>query len=370
MALVSVVKYDGDPDVFAWKYPDDELGTWTQLVVNQSQQAILFKDGKALNVFEAGRHTLDTYNIPILEKIISLPFGGESPFKAEIWFVNKVFNLDVKWGTPSPIQIQDSQYNVFLPVRTNGVFGIRIDDPKMFLVKLVGTLPAFRKADIAEYFRGLYISRVKDAVSTYILEQEIGVLEVNMYLDELSSFLHEQITPVMAEYGISLVNFYVNDISVPEDDPSVVALRTSLSRKAEMDIIGFNYVQERSFDTLEGAATNPGSMAAPIMSAGMGMGMGFGMGSGMGAAFSSLAENLSFDTPAGHSCPQCQARIPSGHRFCGQCGREIFEAPMPTAAGFCGMCGSPLPESCRFCSQCGQRVGQASNGAVQSSGVS
>ncbi len=102
MAIVSVVKYDGSPDVFAWKYPDSELGTWTQLIVNESQQAILFKGGQALDVFEAGRHTLSTANIPFLEALINLPFGGQSPFSAEVWFVNKQFNLDVKWGTPSP----------------------------------------------------------------------------------------------------------------------------------------------------------------------------------------------------------------------------------------------------------------------------
>lgn len=99
MAIVSVVKYDGNPDVFAWKYPDSELGTWTQLIVNESQQAILFKGGQALDVFEAGRHTLSTNNIPFLETIINLPFGGQSPFSAEVWFVSKQFNLDVKWGT-------------------------------------------------------------------------------------------------------------------------------------------------------------------------------------------------------------------------------------------------------------------------------
>ena len=108
MAIVSVVKYDGNPDVFAWKYPDSELGTWTQLIVNESQQAILFKGGQALDVFEAGRHTLSTNNIPFLETIINLPFGGQSPFSAEVWFVSKQFNLDVKWGTPCAAGNQDA----------------------------------------------------------------------------------------------------------------------------------------------------------------------------------------------------------------------------------------------------------------------
>ena len=131
-------------------------------------------------------HLLSTNNIPFLEKIINLPFGGQSPFSAEVWFVNKQFNLDVKWGTPSPIQIQDPVFGVFVPVRSYGIFGIQIDDAKRFLVKLVGTLSSFTKNDIMRYFRGVYVARVKDAISTYLIERKIGILEINRYLDELS----------------------------------------------------------------------------------------------------------------------------------------------------------------------------------------
>lgn len=379
MAVFSVIKYDGNPDVFAWKYPDTELGTWSQLIVNESQQAILFKGGQALDVFEAGRHTLETKNIPLLKSIINIPFGGDSPFTAEVWFVNKAFNLDVKWGTPTPIQILDSKYNVMLPVRAHGIFGMRISDPKKFLVKLVGTLPAFRSTDIQNYFRGLYVSRVKDAISTYILEQGNSVLEVNMYLDELSEYLRESIAEVMQEYGVELVNFYVNDISVPESDPAVVSLRDALSRRAEMDIVGFNYTQQRSFDTLESAASNPGSMAGDMMGAGMGMGMGFGLGAGMGGAFGSLAQNLNVQGPQTgaapaqpsspdpqpgnpHSggiatvpCPKCQFPVAQDQRFCHSCG---FELPKPAknASRFCHMCGEPLLPNSRFCSGCGVNV--------------
>lgn len=365
MAIVSVVKYDGNPDVFAWKYPDSELGTWTQLIVNESQQAILFKGGQALDVFEAGRHTLSTANIPFLEALINLPFGGQSPFSAEVWFVNKQFNLDVKWGTPSPIQIQDPIYGVFVPVRSHGIFGLQIDDAKRFLVKLVGTLPAFTKNDITRYFRGVYVSKVKDAISTYIVEHKVGILEINMYLDELSDYLRERIAPTMADYGISLTNFFVNDISVPEDDPAVASLKQTLAKRAEMNIIGYNYVQERSFDTLEGAATNPGSGSSDLMGAGLGLGMGLGMGGGFGGAFADMARNLSV---AGQElrCPSCGATMTQGQRFCGQCGRSAGNPAAEPAASarFCTQCGTPVPEGAHFCGECGTRTSSSPSAVV------
>lgn len=256
MALVDVIKYDGTPNVFAWKYPNSELGTWTQLIVNETQEAVLYKGGQSLDLFGAGRHTLDTANIPILSKLINLPFGGKSPFSAEVWFINKVNALDIKWGTPTPIQIQDPKYNVFIPLRAFGQFGIKIQDSKMFLNKLVGTLPTFNADDILKYFRGVYLTKVKDDLSGYLIKKRISVLEINAYINEISENLKERISPTFEEYGIELVNFYVNDISVPENDESVKKLKTALSKKAEMDIVGYNYTQERSFDTLEGAAKN------------------------------------------------------------------------------------------------------------------
>ena len=157
MAIVDVVKYNGGTDVFAWKYPNEELGTWTQLIVNESQEAILFKSGKALDVFTSGRHTLDTANIPILRKLVNLPFGGRSPFTAEVWYVNKAYDLDIKWGTASPIQLQDPKYNVFLPIRAFGQFGIQIEDSKKCMVKLIGTMPVFDKKSVTNYFKRYHI---------------------------------------------------------------------------------------------------------------------------------------------------------------------------------------------------------------------
>lgn len=353
MAVVEVVKYNGTPNVFAWKYPNEELGTWTQLIVNESQEAVLYKGGKALDIFPSGRHTLETANIPILNKLINLPFGGRSPFTAEVWYINKAFSLDIKWGTATPIQLQDPKYKVFLPLRSFGQFGIQIEDSKKFLVKLVGTLPAFDKENILNYFRGLYLTKVKDSISSYLVQKQISMLEINAYLDELSTHLKEKIQPELAEYGIQLINFYVNDINVPEQDPTVIKLKEALSKRAEMDIVGYNYAQERSFDTLEGAATNPGSASAGIMGAGMGLGMGFGIGGSFGSQMGALAQNI--NTALQKNCPKCNVVMEKTKRFCSECGCDTlsFEKPSEQQVITCSKCSATYAVGVKFCPECG-----------------
>ncbi|MDR2599020.1 MAG: SPFH domain-containing protein [Oscillospiraceae bacterium] len=352
MAIVDVIKYNGGPDVFAWKYPNEQLGTWTQVIVNESQEVVLFKGGQALDVFAAGRHTLSTANIPILNKIVNLPFGGRSPFAAEVWYINKIHSLEIKWGTQSPIQLQDPKYNIFIPVRSFGQFGIQINDSKEFLTKLVGTLPVLDKDSIVKFFRGLYLTKVKDSISSYLIKKGISILEMNAYLVELSEFLKERIAPTMAEYGINLLNFYVKDINVPEDDPAVMKLKDALSKRAEMDIVGYTFVQERSFDTLEGAATNPGSAQAGLMGAGIGLGMGMGVGGTMGGQMGTIAQNI--NTSEMKKCQSCNAEVDMIARFCPSCGTEIqiIEQPQQIDVTICSECGADFSKNYKFCPSC------------------
>lgn len=354
MAIVEVVKYNGNPDVFVWKYPSEELGTWTQLIVNESQEAILYKGGQALDLFTAGRHTLETANIPFLNKIINLPFGGRSPFAAEVWYINRVHALDIKWGTSTPIQLQDPKYKVFVPVRSFGQFGIQIADSRKFITKLVGTLPVFDKDNLVKYFRGLYLTKVKDAISSYLIKKQISILEINAYLDELSQFLKDRMIPVLDDYGIKLINFYVNDINVPEEDSAVKKLKEALAKKAEMDIVGYSYTQERSFDTLEGAAKNPGGGQSGLMGAGIGLGMGVGVGGAMGEAMGGIAGAI--NTKETKKCPKCGNTMDADKRFCGNCGNDTMKKPQNNDVSqivACSNCGHEFSKKTKFCPECG-----------------
>lgn len=351
MAIIDLVKYDGPANVLAWKFPSQELSTWTQLIVNESQEAVLLKGGQAADVLGPGRHTLSTNNLPILTSLLRLPFGGQSPFSAEVWFVNKLHVLDVKWGTPTPIQLQDPQFGVMIPVRSFGQFGVKIDQSQKFLVKLVGTSPSFDVDALSRYFKGLYVSKVKDSLAGYLVKRKIGILEINAYLDELAAHMRERIQPMFDEYGLELLSFFINDVSAPEDDPAVKQLNAALAKRAEMNIIGYNYQQERTFDTLEGAATNPSGGQAGLMGAGIGLGMGVGVGGAMGAQFGGMAQAL--NTASSIRCPSCQALIPEGKRFCPDCGANLGSAGGSAPIIKCDKCGAVIPPGAKFCLNCG-----------------
>ncbi|MBN1184924.1 MAG: SPFH domain-containing protein [Bacteroidales bacterium] len=282
MAIIDFVKWDADPNLYAWKFPHNNLSTATQLVVNESQEAVLFSKGQMAGKFGPGKHTLKTENIPIIRGLFGLPFGGKNPFTAEVWFVNKAIALDVKWGTPTPIQLRDPEFKIMVPVRGFGQFGLQIDDAEKFLVKLVGTMPQFDRETLSNYFKGILLKNVGDAIAEKITLEKINILEIATQLNEISEFLQEAIGKEFADFGVKIINFTVTSINVPEDDPAVIKLKEVLAKKFEMETLGFDYKTERSFDMMDKAASNEGGMAGNMMGAGMGVGMGFGMGGMMG----------------------------------------------------------------------------------------
>lgn len=353
------MKWNANPSILAWKFPSEELSTWTQLIVNETQEAYLVKEGVYQGPFGAGRHTLSTENIPLLRSLIGIPFGGKSPFTAEVWYVNRATNLDVRWGTPDPIQLQDPKYQIMVPVRAFGQYGIKIVDPKKFLLKLVGTLPGFDVGTLSDYFKGVFTTKIKSGIANAIIKNGQSVLEISTQLEVLSDLLKTALAPEMDEYGVGLAQFNIHSINVPEDDPAVVTLKSALARRTEMGLLGTNYQQQRSFDVLETAAGNEGS-AGGVMGAGMGMGMGMAMGGPMGGAFAQITPQMQPTLNQSQTtCPKCNTANSPGMKFCGGCGNDLSVtqggAANP-ATLTCDKCGTTVPKGAKFCPNCADPI--------------
>lgn len=353
MAVIDLVKWNAPADVYVWKFPNDELATWTQLIVSESQEAILLRGGQAIGPFSAGRHTLSTENLPLLSSLVGIPFGGRSPFTAEVWFVNRSIPLDVKWGTTEPIQLLDPKYRVMLPIRAFGQFGIQVADSLKFLIKIVGTLPAFDRSQLVSYFRGLMLTSIKDHIAKKIVSDGISILEISAHLSEISSVLKDTMSAQFSEFGLSLINFYVTSINTPADDPAVVKLNSALARKAEMDIVGYTYQQEQSFNTMQTAAGNTGSGSAPLMGAGIGLGLGVSMGGAMGTAMGGIAQSMQ-PQAATSTCPKCRIANLADAKFCSACGTVMYStsSAQDQEVIVCDKCGSKSPKGSKFCANC------------------
>lgn len=414
MALLQIVEWDAKlnpTDVFAWRYVDPKnpekssaLGNWTQLVVQESQEAILFRDGQALDLFGPGRYTLSTDNIPMLRRLVNLPTGGESAFKAHVWFINKLNVLDVKWGTLSPLLLRDPEYQIPIPVRAYGQFGLRIRDSRKFLLKLVGTRTRLTRDELIESFRGLLLSRIGDMVASYISQKKINIFDISAYLKDMSDEAVDEIRPVFEDYGIEPTNFFFGSVNVPDDDEAVKELKKAMSERARMNVMGYNYQQMRSFDAMEQMAQasgggEGGGSGNPLLGAGMGLGAGLGMGGAFGQMAAQMGQFLSSSpTPsspqqpssssstAPHSsaaplpsssraCPKCGKVCDAEGRFCPSCGASLTPgcphcgAKISVGSRFCPECGNPLPRTCTcgatlapnaaFCSQCGKSTAKS-----------
>lgn len=306
MAIIDRVKWDGSPDVFAWKYPSESLTNGTVLIVNESQEAYVVSGGVYDGPFGPGRHTLVNENIPLISKLYKLPYGGQAPFTAEVWYINRAVNLDIKWGTPDPIQLQDPRFGIMVPVRAFGQYGVEVVDGKRFLLKLVGTLKSFNRTELADYLRGFLVLNIKNEIARIIVQMNISVLEVSTKLLEVSQEMQSRMDAHVGEYGFAFKEFNVHSINVPEDDLAVRTLKSALAKRAEMGIIGYNYQQERGFDILQTAAGNEGA-AGTVMGAGIGLGAGIGIGNSIGDAMNQVTGNLNnaglIPTPVQQNAP-------------------------------------------------------------------
>jgi membrane protease subunit (stomatin/prohibitin family) len=292
MALIEVIKYEGNTSEFVWKFPTTDLKLGAQLIVNHSQTAFFVKNGVICDEFTEGRYTLKSANIPLLNKLINLPFGDKSPFAAEVWFVNLVTKLDNKWGTVKPINLEDPLYGVVVPARAFGQYGFKIVDPKYFLNTIVGTLKTFSALHITEYFNGKVLSSISSVLGKAIVQNKISLLQISAFQEDLSEICKNNINEEFKKYGLELVNFYFISINIPENDSSLIKLKEAKELSMKVNTVGKDiYQMERSFDVMEKAAENEGSSGS-IINAGLGLGAGLSLGNAMGNQFNQAGYSL------------------------------------------------------------------------------
>ena len=293
MNIVDVVKWESNSDELVHKFQSDGLRLGSQLIVYPSQTAFFVKGGEILDEFICGTYTIKSENIPLLGKIIKMPFNGETPFKAEVWFVNQTELLDCKWGTQTPLQIEDPKYDVIVPVRAYGQYGFKITEPRVFLERLVGNMSSFATSKVMEYFRGVILSKLTAIIYDKLKADDISVLNINAKIEDLSGYAKEKISEVFLQYGMEIQLFSMISISIQENDPSFRRLKEAKDAAARIKIIGRDdFRLTRSFDVLEKAAENESGMAGAAVGLGAGVGMGSMVGAMTAQAINTQVENI------------------------------------------------------------------------------
>ena len=297
--LWDVIQYNGNPEDLVWKFPYNNISTGAQLIVNKSQEAIFVKGGAVCDVFGEGTHTLSAKNLPLLDKIINLPFGGKTPFTAEVWFVNKVTRRGLKFGTPTPVRVIDPRYaeaEMAIPVRAHGDYSIRIEDGLLLLNEFVGTQHMLTTEDFNEKFSTMVIQDLNRFIKQYSREESISPLDFPEYAPEIASYICRNLRERFAAYGISIEDFQFAHLAPNEDDPVVKELYNNrieaIKERERRNLQGFTYQQERQLDILETAASNEGGAGSAIMGAGIGVGMGVGMAGTFGQQMNQVAQQL------------------------------------------------------------------------------
>jgi len=312
---------------------DFRLGS--QLIVRESQAAVFFRDGKALDTFGAGRHTLSTANIPLLTRLISIPFSGETPFKAEVYFVNLREFLEQKWGTPEAITLRDADLGM-VRLRAFGIYSMQVSEPQLFVNKIVGTQGLYQTSQIQGFLRGIIIAKLTDLLG----ELKKSLLDLPSLYDEIGAGAKAKVQDDFNALGIALKTLYVTSISPTEETAKAIDERAAMGAIGNMQA----YLQFKAARAMTEAAGVPGGVA--------GVGVGLGAGVGMGAAMAQMMTQAM--QPGAQAatmiCPSCSAQIPAGSKFCSQCGAKIGGDMI------CPNCKADVPEGSKFCPNCGAEI--------------
>ncbi|MBU8934229.1 MAG: SPFH domain-containing protein [candidate division Zixibacteria bacterium] len=314
---------------------DFKLGA--QLIVRDSQMAIFFKDGHAADQFSTGRHTLSTLNVPILTRLLAFPFGFDSPFRAEAYFINQKVFTDLKWGTRHPVTFSDSKFGL-IRLRGHGAYTIRIENPSLFLNSIVGRQARYETDDIQDYLRDVIIARMNDLLG----EKLDTILNLPAVYTELAEEFKTIVSSEFEKYGLSLVDFYISSITPPEEVAQMIDQRSGMEAIGDLDkFVKFGMAKGLSSSSAGGAA-----------------GAGMGMMAGVGVAAPNLIQKvfapdqreLKRDPVETVPCPKCHTDTPEQSRYCYRCGHQMI------AQSACPTCGTQLPTEASFCFSCGTRL--------------
>ena len=236
---ISVIKYEGSNEVLAHKHEKEDFTIGSQLIVHETQEALFFRDGKVFDQFTAGRHTLVTNNIPKVRDYMKLGTGGVNVFHCEVYFINMITQMGIRWGTDSKVRLFDPASGLHVEIGASGNYNMRVTDARKLILKLVGTTDGLIQSDITGegksygtgMFKALIINKVKANLARIIKEENLNILEIDAYLDVLSSKLMVDINEALDEYGLTMPEFYVTSIVTPDDDPNFVRLKQQFADK-------------------------------------------------------------------------------------------------------------------------------------------
>ena len=391
--IAEIIKYEGDNSTFIWKHPCEDFNTLTQLIVHESQEAIFFLNGQALDLFGPGRHTLETQNIPLLGKALNRLTGDKTPFHCEVYFINKTEQMSIKWGTDSKVQYIEPTFGFPIAIGASGELSLRADNARKLLLKLVGTESMLSQQRLISFFRAILATRVKTYIAQVMKTNTINIFEIDENLTVFSNAIKTLLASDFAEYGMALEQFFVTNILKPDGerqyekfkdlyfrqyaDVAEAKLRQQVSvieaeTEAQKTVIesraiatkraqeGYTYREERGFDVAEKVAEN--EAVGQFTNMGVGLGTIAGVGGAVGGvvggavndALSDMHKPQAPEAPAASAapvafCENCGNKLAPGAAFCDNCGTKL------AAADTCRTCGYKFERPGKFCPKCGAK---------------
>lgn len=381
MAIFEVIKKTRNDDNIIWHYPKRNFNTGSKLIVNESEEALFYLTGKALDLFGPGKHVLSTNNIPLLRGIIDISTGWKTPFTCDVYFVDKTIQK-YKWGTSTKMEFLEPIYNFPISVGACGELRFQIEDSRKFIVKLIGIKKNFDTTNVDEFFASQMLVKVKTYLTNMIKDDKICIFEIDNQLERISKDMQEKLNDDFAEYGLKLQNFFVTNILKPEEDKQylkfkelffkrgVSVVEAEVNKKIEViesekeaakvtigaeaqaskrNIENYDYKQEKEYEIGKEVAKN--EAVGQFTNIGVGLGVLSGVGSTMGEKVSNQVTGA-FAKATEITCKKCGKLNLSDSKFCKFCGEQITANNI----AYCSSCGLRIENDSLFCSKCGKKV--------------